>query len=122
MNIWSQIARLGAAVAAFGPPVLTEAADEPDQVIIPTLGVTDQPVAGVVMESREVPAEPLEIEVVGVVTDPYIAALPADTAVPAAPDAQAPRPRGARAKADSRPHVNGKPGPHLWHGGGQRYG
>ena len=120
MNIWSQIARLGAAVAAFGPPVLTEAADEPDQVTIPALGVTDQPVAGVVMQSREVPAEPLEIEVVGVVTDPYVAALPADTAVPAAPDAPVRQPRGGRAKADSKPHEGPRPGPHPWHGGGQR--
>ena len=35
MHVWSQIARLGAFVAAFGPPVLAEA--------MPTSGFTDQP-------------------------------------------------------------------------------
>jgi len=120
MNIWSQIARLGAA-AAFGPPVLTEAADEPDKVNIPALGVTDQPVAGVVMEAREVPAEPLEIEVVGVVTDPYVAALPADTSVPNAPGGQAPGPRGPT-RPDARPRGDRSRRPCPWHTDGHRYG
>ena len=31
MHIWSQIARLGAFLAAFGPPVLTETDNEPEK-------------------------------------------------------------------------------------------
>jgi hypothetical protein len=121
MNIWSQIARLGAAVAAFGPPVLTEAADEPDQVTIPTLGVTDQPAAAVVMEAPATPPKPLEVEVVGIATDPYVAALPADTSVPNAPSVQAPGPRGPTGPvAGPRGDRNRRPCP--WHSDGHRYG
>jgi len=37
MEIWTQLARLGAALAAFGPPVLTGADEAPNQVDMPTL-------------------------------------------------------------------------------------
>lgn len=121
MRLWSQLARLGAAVAAFGPPVLAEADEEPDQVTVPTLGFTGQPVAEVV-ESSAVPPEPLEVEALGTGADQYIAALPADTAVPPAPNTQLPGPKRARGIEESRLHGSGRPGLRPWHGGGQRYG
>ena len=51
MHVWSQIARLGAFVAAFGPPVLAEA--------MPTSGFTDQPVAEAVDVDANTPREEL---------------------------------------------------------------
>ena len=121
MKLWSQLARLGAAVAAFGPPVLAEADDEPDQATVPTLGITDQPAAAVVMEAPAPPPEPLELEVVGMVTDPYVTALPADTSVPNAANVQAPGLRGTTGP-DVGPRVDRSRRACPWHSDGHRYG
>ena len=121
MKLWSQLARLGAAVAAFGPPVLAEADDEPDRVTVPTLGITDQPAAAVVMKAPTPPPEPPELEVAGMATDPYVAALPADTSVSNAANVQAPGPR-VPTGPDAGRRVDRSRRPCPWHSDGHRYG
>jgi hypothetical protein len=124
-NVWSQIARLGAFVAVFGPPVATQAAEEPERVELPTLDTANQPEA-VVAGATQPDVDPyawLDAVVAGEITPSrYFATIPADLAVPHPawarygelrrhPDKDSPKGRGA-----AKPHAGG------WYGGGQRYG
>lgn len=52
MEIWAELARLGAAIAVFGPPVLTQADEEPNEVDMPTLGVGEQPTASQLLRAH----------------------------------------------------------------------
>ena len=79
MHIWSQIARLGAFVAAFGPPVLTETDNEPEKAALPTVGLTDQPVA----EAVDVDAHRTRDELAIVNVPDDFAAIPAAVQPPA---------------------------------------
>jgi len=121
MKLWSQLARLGAAVAAFGPPILTEAEDEPEQVAIPTLDTSNQPVAAASIEAPALDADRDLVEDMAPAPTPFVAALPVPVQPPAFAEERAaglPRtgPKGIAKAAGVTPQ------PRPWHGGGQRYG
>ncbi len=103
MPTWSQIARLGAFVAAFGPPVLAETDNEPDNAALPTFGFTDQPVAEAVDVDASTPRE----EMANIALPDQFAAVPAAVEPPALPNRPDPAQRGPSKG---------------WHGAGQRYG
>ena len=99
MNIWSQIASLGAAVAAFGPPILTKADEQPAQVDLPTIDAGNHPVAvASVRAPVEHPDGNLFEDTVGSLARPVAvtpaAIQPAATPVDRAPGAPPSRPRG----------------------------
>jgi hypothetical protein len=121
MKLWSQLARLGAAVAALAPAV-AEADDEPDQVEIPTLDTNNQPVAAATIGAESVDPDENLIEDMNPALTPYVAALPAAILVPPLPDDRTPGPPPARPEGGAKPHADVLPHGKTWHGGGQRYG
>jgi hypothetical protein len=127
MNIWSQIARLGATVAAFAPPILVRADGDAEQVALPTEGGA-QPAASLTLQ-REITPDELqdvdrnELPDLGTFTDPYTALLPAHPQLPPPPVEKltgkngklgAVNPGSAHDAAGGRPRG--------WYGSGQRYG
>ena len=120
MNIWSQIARLGAALAALGTPILAKADDEPDQVEMPTLDADNQPVAAATIEATTVDPDKNLVEDTMAAPSPYIAAVPAGIPAPTGPKGSTsglPRTRGT---GGAKPHADAVPHAKPWHGGGQR--
>lgn len=129
MKIWSDIARLGAVVAAFGPPVLTKAENEVNQVDLPTLGVGEQPSATLLLE---VPASPIN-DVRDVdenahpdptqFENPHVADVPQHSLLPLASDSKlTANGKNSRATLAKKTHSSDLPWSRGWHGGGQRYG
>jgi len=119
--LWSQLARLGAAVAALSPTV-ADADDEPDQVELPTLDTNNQPVAAATIEAPNVDPDANLVEDMATASRPYVAALPAPIQTPPAPEDRTPDPPRNRPKGGAKPHPEGKSHIRSWHGGGQRYG
>ena len=118
MHIWSQIARLGAFVAAFGPPVLAETDSEPDKAALPTFGFTDQPVAEAVDVDASTPRE----EMANIALPDQFAALPAVVEPPALPNDKAGKRLGRGTAAVAKPDPAQHRISRNWHGAGQRYG
>jgi hypothetical protein len=118
MHIWSQIARLGAFVAAFGPPVLAEAENEPEKAALPTVGVTDQPVAEVV----DVDAQRTHDELANINVPDGFAAIPVAVQPPLVPNDSATKRLGRRTAAPTKPDPIQRRTSRGWHGAGQRYG
>lgn len=121
MKLWSQLARLGAAVAALAPAV-AEADDEPDQVEIPTLDTNNQPVAAATIRAESVDPDANLIEDMNPAPTPYVGALPAAIQVPQLPEDRTSGPPPARRKGGAKRRVDVLPHGKTWHGGGQRYG
>jgi hypothetical protein len=121
VRLWSQLARLGAAVAALSPAV-AEADDEPDQVEIPTLDANNQPVAAATIGAESVDPDANLIEDMDPAVRPYTADLPAAIQLPSPPDDRTPGPPRARPKGGAKPHPAAMAHGKSWHGGGQRYG
>lgn len=120
MKLWSQLARLGAAVAALAPAV-AEADDEPDKVEIPTLDTNNQPVAVATLGAESVDPDANLTE--DMLINPKLqAAVPAAIQLPPAPEDSTPGPPRTRPKGGAKPHANSLPHGKSWHGGGQRYG
>ena len=121
MKLWSQLARLGAAVAALAPAV-AEADDDPEQVEIPTLDTNNQPVAAATIAAPVVDPDANLIEDMDPVLTPYTVALPAAVQVTPTPEDRTPGPPRTRPKGRAKPHADVFPHGKSWHGGGQRYG
>jgi hypothetical protein len=121
MKLWSQFARLGAAVAALAPAVV-EADDEPEQVAIPTLENDRQPLAAATLEPSQIDPDANLLEDMETVPRLYVAAQPAPIQIPSAPDDRTSGPPRANPKGGAKPHPNALPHARSWHGGGQRYG
>jgi len=121
MKLWSQLARLGAAAAAFGPPILTEAEDQPDQVAIPTIDTSNQPVAAASIEAPAVDADQDLVEDMAPAPTPNVAVQPDPVRLPTLPEE---RTVGLRPGPKDGTQGHGNPARHSrpWHGGGQRYG
>ena len=117
MHIWSQIARLGAFVAAFGPPVLAEAENEPEKAALPTVGFTDQPVAEVV----DVDAQRTRDELANVNLPDDFAAIPVAVQPPVLPNDSTTKRLGPRTAAPAKPDSARHRMSRSWHGAGQRY-
>ncbi len=118
MPTWSQIARLGAFVAAFGPPVLAETDNEPDNAALPTFGFTDQPVAEAVDVDASTPRE----EMANIALPDQFAAVPAAVEPPTLPNDKAGKRLGRGTAAPARPDPAQRGPSKGWHGAGQRYG
>ena len=120
MKLWSQLARLGAAVAALSPAV-AEADEEPDQVEIPTLDTNNQPVAAATIGTESVDPDANLIE--DMLIDPkfHVATVPTGVQLPAAPE-DGTGPTRTRAKGSAKPQASRIAHGKSWHGGGQRYG
>jgi hypothetical protein len=110
MHVWWQIARLGAFVAAFGPPVLAEA--------MPTSGFTDQPVAEAVDVDANTPRE----ELANIALPDQFAAVPAALEPPALANDKAGKRLGRGTAAVAKPDPAPRRTSRSWHGAGQRYG
>src|SRR3972149_871519 len=82
MKLWSQLARLGAAVAAFGPPILTEAEDEPDQAALPTLDRSNQPDAAASGKALALDADQDLLKDMAPAPTPFVAAQPDPVRLP----------------------------------------
>ncbi len=128
MEIWVELARLGAAIAAFGPPVLTGADEEPNQVDMPTLGTSEQPTANLVLEIASLPNEGVrDVDEnarpePALFTDPYTAAVPQQSVLPPAVDTKLTGKGGKTGATSSTKRVGGdRPRARGWHGAGQRY-
>jgi hypothetical protein len=121
MKLWSQLARLGAAVAALSPAI-AEADDDPEQVEIPALDTNNQPVAAATIAATAVDPDANLIEDMSPVLTPYTAALPATVQLPPAPEERTPGPPRTRPKGSAKPHSDATPHGKSWYGGGQRYG
>lgn len=121
MRLWSQIARLGAAVAALSPAV-AEADDEPDQLDIPTLDANNQPVATATIGAESVDPDANLSEDMAPNVTPYAAVLPAAIQLSPPPDDRIPGPSRARPKGGAKPHPAAMAHAKSWYGGGQRYG
>jgi hypothetical protein len=128
MEIWVELARLGAAIAAFGPPVLTGADEEANQVDMPTLGVGEQPTANLVLDITGVRNDNVrDVDENArpdptLFSDPYTAAVPQQSVMPQPPDTKL---TGKSRKFGVTPSMKGIVGGRSrsrgWHGGGQRY-
>ena len=118
MHIWSQIARLGAFVAAFGPPVLAEADNGPDKAALPTFGFTDQPVP----EAVDVDASTSREDLANIALPDQFAAFPAAVQPPVLPTENGGNQRGRRTATPAKPDPAQHRMSRSWHGGGQRYG
>ncbi len=118
MHIWSQIARLGAFLAAFGPPVLTETDNEPEKTALPTIGFTDQPVA----EAVDVDAQPTRDELANVNLPDDFAAIPNAIQPPAPPNDNGDKRQSRRTATPVKPEPIQRRMSRGWHGAGQRYG
>ena len=121
MKLWSQLARLGAAVAALSPAI-AEADDDPEQVEIPTLDTNNQPVAAATIAATTVDPDANLMEDVNPVLTPYTVALPAHVQLPLAPEDRTPGPPRTRPKGSAKSHSEATPHGRSWHGGGQRHG
>jgi len=127
MEIWAELARLGAVIAAFGPPALTATDEEPNQVDMPTLGVGEYPTATLVLDLAGVPnadlpdvdanARPDPTEF----TDPYTALVPQQPLVPPVDTQLMPMRRKPGVASTTKWVGGGRPRSRGWHGGGQRY-
>jgi hypothetical protein len=121
MKLWSQFARLGAAVAALAPAV-AEADDEPDQVEIPTLDVNNQPVAAATIGAETADPDANLIEDMEAYPKFHVAAVPATPELPPPAEERTPGPSRTRPKGGAKTHAKVMPHSRTWHGGGQRYG
>ena len=121
MNVWSQIARLGAAVAAFGPPILTKADEQPDQVDLPTIDAANEPVAAATISAPvEDPDRYLFEDTEGSLARP-VAVTPGAIQPAAGPVDRAPGAPPSRAKGEPSRRPDGRPHGDSRHGAGQRY-
>jgi hypothetical protein len=121
MNVWSQIAALGAVVAAFGPPFFSEADEEPDRATLPTIDVGDQPVAAASIDAPAGDADANLLEdTQGVLAQPD-ADVPAPTRLPSALENRAQLPPRSRPKPEGRPRANVGHHDRTLPGAGQRY-
>ena len=121
MKLWSQLARLGAAVAALSPAI-AEADDDPEQVEIPALDTNNQPVAAATIAATAVDPDANLIEDMSPVLTPYTAAVPAPVQLPPVPDDRSSGPPRTPPKGSAKPHSDATPHGKSWYGGGQRYG
>jgi hypothetical protein len=121
MKLWSQLARLGAAVAALAPAV-AQADDEPDQVEMPTLDITNQPVAVATIGAASVDPDASLLEDMVINPKLHVASLPLATQLPPLPEDRTPGPPRTSPKGAGKAHPNVMAHSKSWHGGGQRYG
>jgi hypothetical protein len=121
MELWSQLARIGAAAAALSPAI-AEADDDPEQVEMPTLDTNNQPVAVASIDASALDPDANLIEDTMAGPSPYIAAVPTAIPVPTIPEGRTPGPGRARPKGGTKPDAHSLPHARSWHGGGQRYG
>jgi len=128
MEIWAELARLGAAIAAFGPPVLTGAYEELNQVDMPTLGAADQPTANLVLDVAGAPNDDVrDVDENAhpdptLFMDPYTALVPQQSVLAPLPDKLTGK-SGKPGATPSTKRIGGdRPRSRGWHGGGQRYG
>lgn len=121
MKLWSQFARLGAAVAALAPAV-AEADDEPEQVEMPTLDANNQPVAAATIAAESVDRDANLLEDMAINPQLYVATQVPLAPLPAPPGDKTPGPQRNRQKDRIGPHPNVASPSKPWHGSGQRYG
>jgi hypothetical protein len=120
MKLWSQFARVGAAVAVLAPAV-ADADDDPEQVEMPTLDADNQPVAAATIGAENVDADANLIADMEIYSNLHVAAVPAAPQLPTPPQERTPGPPRTHPKA-GKPHAKVLPQDRPWHGGGQRYG
>jgi hypothetical protein len=120
MKLWSQFARLGAAVAALAPAV-AEADDDPEQVEMPTIDADKKPVAAATIGTENVDPDANLIEDMEIYPESHVADVPATPQIPSPQEERTLGPPRARPKG-AKPHVKVLPHDRSWHGGGQRYG
>jgi hypothetical protein len=120
MKLWSQFARLGAAVAALSPAV-ADADDDPEQTEMPTLDADNQPVAAATIGTENADPDANLIADMEIYPRFHVAAMPATTQLPPPPQERATGSPRAHPRA-AKPHGKALPHDRSWHGGGQRYG
>ncbi len=118
MHIWSQIARLGAFLAAFGPPSPDRDGQRAGEDRTANHRLTDQPVA----EAVDVDAQPTRDELANVNLPDDFAAIPNAIQPPAPPNDNGDKRQSRRTATPVKPEPIQRRMSRGWHGAGQRYG